>query len=96
MTDIGNSPLASSMQLLAVSNNVNKPQDQDGFVFRPMSGVYIDGQTIRVMDMEVGFVLIFFHLDFKVDTSEVLSFKEHLEEFSKNHCEIVRVTIDSA
>ena len=41
------------------------------------------------------FVLFFFPMDFKVDSSEVLSFKEHLEEFTKNHCQIVGVTSDS-
>jgi alkyl hydroperoxide reductase subunit AhpC len=30
-----------------------------------------------------------------VDSSEVLSFKEHLEEFTENHCEVVGVTSDS-
>ena len=99
MTNIGNSPLASSMQLLTVSNKATKPQD--GFVFRPMTGVDKDGETIRVMDMETElrnnyFVLFFFSMDFKVDSSEVLSFKEHLEEFTKNHCEIVGVTSDSS
>jgi alkyl hydroperoxide reductase subunit AhpC len=34
------------------------------------------------------FVLFFFHKDFNVESSEVLSFKEHLEEFTKNHCEL--------
>merc|ERR1719233_1185483 len=41
------------------------------------------------------FVLFFFPMDFKVDSSEVLSFKEHLDEFSANNCEIVGVTSDS-
>ena len=99
MTNIGNSPLASSMQLLTVSNKATKPQD--GFLFRPMSGVDKDGETIRVVDMENElrnnyFVLFFFSMDFKVDSSEALSFKEHLEEFTKNHCEIVGVTSDSS
>jgi peroxiredoxin (alkyl hydroperoxide reductase subunit C) len=40
------------------------------------------------------FVLFFFPMDFKVDSSEALSFKEHLEEFTKNHYEIVEVTSD--
>ena len=84
--------------MLTVSNKITKPQD--GFVFRQMSGVDKDGQTIRVVDMETEFknnyfVLFFFPMDFKVDSSEVLSFKEHLEEFTKNHCEIVGVTSDS-
>jgi alkyl hydroperoxide reductase subunit AhpC len=34
------------------------------------------------------FVLFFF----KVDSSKVLSFNEHLEKFTKNHCYIVGVT----
>ena len=78
LAKIVNSPLSSSMQLLTVSNKITKPQD--GFVFRPMSGVDKDGETIRVVDMETEFknnyfVLFFFPLDFEVDSSEVLSFK---------------------
>ena len=93
-----NSPLSSSMQLLTVSNKITKPQDE--IVFCQMSGVDKDGETIRVVDMETEFrnnyfVLFFFTMDFKVDSSEILSFKEHLEEFTKNHCEIVGVTSDS-
>ena len=65
-----------------------------------MSGVDKDGETIRVVDMETEFknnyfVLFFFPMDFKVDSSEVLRVKEYLEEFTKNHCEIVGVTSDS-
>ena len=98
MANIVNSPLASSMQLLTVSNKITKPQD--GFVFCPMSGVDKDGEAIRVVDMETEFknnyfVLFFFPMDFKVGSSKVLSFKEHLQEFTKNHCEIVGVTSDS-
>jgi peroxiredoxin len=98
MAKIVKSPLSSSIQLLTVSNKITKPQD--GFVFRQMSGVDKDGENIRVVDMETDFknnyfVLFFFPMDFKVDSSEVLSFKEYLEEFTKNHCEIVGVTSDS-
>ena len=99
MANIVNSPLASSMQLLTVSNKINK--SQDGFVFCPMIGVDKDGEAIRVVvDMETEFknnyfVLFFFPMDFKVGSSKVLSFKEHLQEFTKNHCEIVGVTSDS-
>ena len=87
-----NSPLSPSMKLLTVSNKITKPQDR--FVFRQMSGVDKHGETIRVVDMETEFrnnyfVLFFFPKDFKVDSSEVLSFKEHLEEFTKNNFEIV-------
>ena len=97
MAKIVNSPFSSSMQLLTVSNKITKPQD--GFVFRQMFGVDNDGETIRMVDMETEFknnyfVLFFFPMDFKVDSSEVLSFKEHLEEFTKNHYEIVEVTSD--
>merc|ERR1719312_1405502 len=41
------------------------------------------------------FVLFFFPIDFKVDSSEVLSFKEHLDEFTESHCEIIGVTSDN-
>ena len=52
-----------------------------------------------MVDMETEFknnysLLLFFPMDFMVDSSEVRSFKEHtlgLEEFTKNHCEIVGV-----
>jgi hypothetical protein len=98
MTNIMNSSLLSSMQLLTVSNKITKPQDE--FVFCQMSGVDKDGETIRVVDMETEFknnyfMLFLFPMDFMVDSSEVLSFKEHLEEFTKNHCEIDGVTSDS-
>jgi alkyl hydroperoxide reductase subunit AhpC len=92
-----NSPLSLSIQLLTVSNKITKPQDR--IVFRQMSGVDKDGETIRVVDMELEtefknnyFVLFFFPMDFKVDSS---SFNKHLEEFTKNHCDIVGVTSDS-
>jgi alkyl hydroperoxide reductase subunit AhpC len=95
-----NSPLSPSMQLLTVSNKITKPQDR--FVFRQMSGVDKDGETYQsaVVDVETEFknnyfVLFFFPMDFKVDSSKILSFKEHLEEFTKNHCDIVGVTSDS-
>ena len=85
-----NSPLSSSIQLLTVSNKITKPQDR--FVFRQMSGVDKDGENIRVVDMETDFknnyfVLFFFPMDFKVDSSKIPSFNEHLEEFTKNHCD---------
>jgi alkyl hydroperoxide reductase subunit AhpC len=41
------------------------------------------------------FVPFFFPMDFKVDSSKILSFNEHLEEFTKNHCDIVGVTSNS-
>ena len=49
-----------------------------------------------VVDMETEFknnyfVLFFFPMDFKVDSTKILSFNEHLEEF----CDIVGVTSDS-
>ena len=92
------SALNASMQLLTVSNKVTKPQDT--FVFRDMIGVDKDGVSIRTIDMKTEFednyfVLFFFPMDFKVDSSEVLSFKEHLDEFANNNCEIVGVTSDS-
>ena len=92
------SPLESGISLLTVSNKITKPQD--GFVFRPMVGVDKDGVTVRVVDMEAEFkdtylVLFFFPMDFKVDSSEVLSFKKHLDEFTENNCEIVGVTSDN-
>jgi len=88
----------SSMDILTVSNRVTKPQDT--FKFRAMTGVDKDGETIRTVDMKTEFennyfVLFFFPMDFKVDSSEVLSFKEHLDEFTKENCEIVGVTSDS-
>ena len=87
-----------TQQLLFVKNKVTKPQDD--FVFRTMTGVDKDGETIREVDMEAEFkdnyfVLFFFPMDFKVDSPEILSFKEHLEEFAKNHCEVIGVTSDS-
>ena len=86
MAETVNSPLSSSVQLLTVSNKITKPQDE--IVFRQMSGVDKDGENIRVVDMETDFknnyfVLFFFPMDFKVDSSKVLSFNEHLEEFTK-------------
>ena len=92
------SSLDASMQLLTVSNKVTKPQDT--FEFREMIGVDKNGTSIRTIDMKTEFednyfVLFFFPMDFKVDSSEVLSFKEHLDEFSANNCEVVGVTSDS-
>ena len=86
---------SKSMSLMAITNNITKPQDK--FFFRPMIGVDKDGETVRVLDMETEFeekffVLFFFPMDFKVVSSEVLSFKEHLDEFAKYSCEIVGVT----
>ena len=42
------------------------------------------------------YLLLFFPMDFKVDSSEVRSFKKHLlglEEFTKNHCDIVEMSM---
>ena len=98
MLNNNSSSLEAGMQLLTVSNEVTKPQD--AFLFRKMNGVDKDGKTIRIVDMETDmknnyFVLFFFPMDFRVDSSEVISFKEHLDEFTDNHCEIVGVTSDS-
>jgi len=89
---------SSNMELLTVSNKVTKPQD--AFKFPSMTGVDKDGETIRMVNMKTEFennyfVLFFFPMDFKVDSSEVLSFKEHIAEFTKENCEIVGVTSDS-
>ena len=85
-------------QLLTVTNKVAKPQDT--FMFRKMIGVDENGESIINVDMKTEFednyfVLFFFPMDFKVDSSEVLSYKEHLDEFAENHCEIVGVTSDN-
>ena len=97
-SDNNNSSLNASMQLLTVTNKVTKPQDT--FVFRKMIGVDEDGKSIRTFDMKTEFednyfVLFFFPMDFKVDSSEVLSFKEHLDEFTESHCDIIGVTSDN-
>ena len=91
-------PMESSMSLLTVSNKIIKPQDE--ILFRPMLGIDKDGETVRKVYMEIEFkdyyfVIFFFPMDFKVDSSEILSFKEHIADFSKNNCKIVGVTSDS-
>ena len=96
--DNNNSSVDVGMQLLTVTNKVTKPQDT--FEFRKMIGVDENGESIITVDMETDFednyfVLFFFPMDFKVDSSEVLSFKEHLDAFTENHCKIVGVTSDS-
>jgi len=90
--------IESGMSLLTVSNKNSKPQDE--FPFKTKVGVDEDGETIREFNMDLEFkdtyfVCFFFPMDFKVDSSEVLAFKENLEEFSKMHCKIVGVTSDS-
>ena len=91
-------PMESSMSLLTVSNKIIKPQDE--ILFHPMLGIDKDGETVRKVYMEIEFkdyyfVIFFFPMDFKVDSSEILSFKEHIADFSKNNCKIVGVTSDS-
>ena len=98
MLNNNSSSLEAGMQLLTVSNEVTKPQD--AFLFRKMNGVDKDGKTIRIVDMVTAmknnyFVFFFFPMDFRVDSSEVISFKEHLDEFTDNHYEIVGVTSDA-
>ena len=72
MLNNNTSSLEASMQFLTVSNEVTKPQD--AFVFRKMNGVDKDGKTIRMVDMKSElennyFVLFFFPIDFRVDSS---------------------------
>ena len=40
-------------------------------------------------------VLFFFPMDRSVDYSELMAFKEHLEQFAKHECQVVGVTSDS-
>ena len=77
------------------------PQDQFDFSRKPvLFGLDEDGDTVRefVLSSELKntyFVLFFFPMDFKADSSEVLAFSQALPEFKKRHIKVIGVTHDS-
>lgn len=88
-------------QLFFWEDNTVMPQDQFDFTKKSvLYGLDSDGETIRqfVLAEELKntyFVLFFFPMDFKVDSSEVLAFNEKLDEFKKRNIKVIGVTHDS-
>jgi len=80
------------------SSNVLLPGFQCPSFYNTVA-VMEDGVTMKSfsnMDFEKNYVVLFFFpMDRSVDYSELMAFKENLENFAKNDCQIVGVTSDS-
>ena len=90
-----------NQQLVYHSDAIIHPQMEFPFDARPaMLGLDADGVTIREFRLaeeckDMYFVLCFFTMDFKADSSEILKLNAIIDDFKENNTKVFGVTQDS-
>ena len=93
--------MAESSGIFNYENRTIHPQNPFPFDLKPvLLGLETDGTTVKKYDMVEHcknnyFVLFFFPMDFRCDSSEVLAFSDRFKEFEANHIRVLGVTHDS-